>query len=76
MGTKSNPGRFDCLPNLKPDEPYFVLRAQDKGASKCVRDWAARAHQMGVPADKVNEAWNVAGEMDKWLIANGGKVPD
>ena len=31
---------------------------------------------MGVPADKVNEAWNVAGEMDKWLIANGGKVPD
>ena len=25
MGTKNNPGKFDCYANAKPDEPLFVL---------------------------------------------------
>lgn len=29
MGTKNNPGAFDCYANAEPDEPMFVLLARD-----------------------------------------------
>lgn len=40
MGTKINPGKFDCFANALPDEPMFVLLARDASASKLVTDWA------------------------------------
>lgn len=39
MGTKNNPGEFDCLANAKPDEPYFLLLARDPVAPILVRLW-------------------------------------
>ena len=32
MGTKNNPGQFDCYRNAEPDEPMFVLLARDERA--------------------------------------------
>lgn len=32
MGTKNNPGAFDCYANAEPDEPMFVLLGRDKHA--------------------------------------------
>ena len=30
MGTKNNPGDYDCHAAAKPDEPVFTLRAHDE----------------------------------------------
>jgi hypothetical protein len=42
LGSKLNPGEFDCYANLEPDEPYFVLMGRDRQSSRLVRDWADR----------------------------------
>ena len=39
MGTKNNPGKYDCYDKLDPDEPYFVLRAKDPSAPYLIRIW-------------------------------------
>ena len=40
MGTKRNPGRYDCYAEAAPDEPLFVLRSTDRSAPDTVRHWA------------------------------------
>ena len=42
MGTKNNPGKFDCYHNALPDEPMFVLLARDPDFARLVREWASR----------------------------------
>ena len=42
MGTKTDPGRFDCHGAAAADEPIFTLRANDPLAPDLVREWAAR----------------------------------
>lgn len=39
MGTKNNPGEYDCYAKLADDEPYFVLRGKDPSARYLVRIW-------------------------------------
>lgn len=41
MGTKANPGKYDCYAKAEPDEPIFVLLARDEHAPEVVRYWAA-----------------------------------
>lgn len=41
MGTKNNPGKFDCYANAHPDEPMFILLGRDERAPELVRMWAA-----------------------------------
>lgn len=41
MGTKTNPGKFDCYAKAEPDEPVFVLLGRDPSAGPLVRLWAA-----------------------------------
>jgi len=40
MGTKNNPGKFDCYEKAEPDEPMFVLLARDPLAGHLVSIWA------------------------------------
>lgn len=40
MATKNDPGKFDCYAAAAPDEPIFVLRADDELAPILVRLWA------------------------------------
>ena len=42
MGTKNNPGEFDCYENALPDEPMFVLLARDPDFFRLVKKWAKR----------------------------------
>ena len=42
MGTKANPGQFDCYAAAADDEPLFVLRANDPLAPALVHEWANR----------------------------------
>jgi hypothetical protein len=73
MGTKNNPGAFDCYANAEPDEPMFVLLGRDKFAPSLVEFWAWERELDGEAAEKVEEARQCAYDMRKWL-ADHGKV--
>jgi len=67
MGTKNNPGDFDCYANADDDEPMFVLLARDRNAPATIRYWIdQRASQDGADPVKLQEAWDCAEAMDDW----------
>lgn len=39
MGTKNNPGKFDCYANAADDEEMFILLARDRHYATLVRIW-------------------------------------
>lgn len=47
MGTKNEPGQFDCYDKAEPDEPLFTLLARDPLAPHLVRLWT-QARQLDV----------------------------
>jgi hypothetical protein len=80
MGTKLNPGKFDCYENALPDEPMFTLLGRDLSAPNRVREWAderkqnIRAHlcpQSDIAL--VQEARQCADSMANWRAENLGK---
>ena len=66
MGTKNNPGHFDCYANADPDEPMFILLARDKHAPTLVWLWAALREIDGEDLAKVNEARDCMSAMLLW----------
>jgi hypothetical protein len=70
MGTKSNPGEFDCYTNAEPDEPMFVLLGRDRFAPALVQLWADAREIDGETAEKVAEARECAQTMHHWLVAH------
>lgn len=77
MGTKNNPGNFDCYHAADPDEPMFVLLARDPWAFDLVSRWARIREQMinkgSAPESdraKVAEAVKCAEDMLKWYRQN------
>jgi hypothetical protein len=80
MGTKSEPGNFDCYTHAEDDEPLFVLLARDRTAPVIVRAWADARElmlreawtqqttigEMFVELDQINEARQCAGLMEQW----------
>ena len=77
MGTKRNPGEFDCYDRAADDEPLFVLLGHDAAASTAVRSWVNTRIRMGMNTleDKqIQEALKCAGEMDEYAIlpSSGG----
>ena len=80
MGTKINPGEFDCYGNALPDEPMFVLLARDPEFSTLVRQWAnQRASDIECGERPISdmslvmEAHKCATEGAKWRKDNFGK---
>ena len=70
MGTKNNPGEFDCYNKADPDEPMFVLLARDSYAPFLVEMWATARQHLPKQHAKVVEARRCAAEMRKWRDAN------
>jgi hypothetical protein len=66
MGTKNNPGQFDCHAAAAPDEPIFTLLARDRHAPTLVRLWALLRHREGEDEEKVAEALECAAAMLAW----------
>lgn len=66
MGTKNDPGRFDCYDRAEGDEPMFVLLARDPLAPDVVRTWADAYEERGGNPEKVAEARACANEMERW----------
>lgn len=66
MGTKNNPGAFDCYANAEPDEPMFVLLGRDKHAPTLVWLWATLRELDGEDDAKVKEARECCASMMEW----------
>lgn len=65
MGTKRNPGDFDCYANAEPDEPMFVLLGRDPLAPALVELWRAiRVGDSGAAA-KATQALITSGDWAK-----------
>lgn len=80
MGTKNNPGNFDCYQNALPDEPMFILLAHDPEFAEIVRKWAMKRHNDIAcgerplsDIDMVDEAYKCADDGAKWRRLNYGK---
>jgi hypothetical protein len=69
ISTKDHPGQYSCLDKVHPDEPIFVLRANDPVAPTAVRLWAAQYWQQSGDPKKVAEARTIADAMEAWLRA-------
>jgi|SRR5579864_9017152 len=67
MGTKNNPGKFDCHAAADPDEPMFVLLGRDRMGCVLVRVWADMREAAGETPEKVAEARACADAMEAWL---------
>lgn len=66
MGSKRNPGAFDCYAAAHPDEPMFVLLGRDRHAPMLVTLWALLRELDGEDASKVAEARECALRMRTW----------
>ncbi len=73
MGSKLEPGRFDCYANAEPDEPMFVLLARDKHAPALVWLWAVLRELDGEKPEVVNEARDCVAAMMLWAHEHGRK---
>lgn len=80
MGTKINPGVYDCYSNALPDEPMFILLARDPMAPEIVQMWASTRRAAIVNGNRpqsdsamVDEAEALAKQMIEWRKANDGK---
>jgi hypothetical protein len=79
MGSKDQPGEFDCYANAQQDEPMFILLARDASAPDLVEAWAnerARLICVGLKPETdmamVKEAYKCAASMRVWRAANRG----
>lgn len=80
MGTKLQPGKFDCYANALPDEPMFVLLARDPDFMHIVNEWAACRLQRILRGDYpesdralVREAIQCSEAGGSWRENNPGK---
>lgn len=74
MGTKNNPGSYDCYANAEPDEPMFVLLGRDPTAWLVVSVWARLRERMGKDPAQIEEARECAAKMHKWAVLKGKKL--
>lgn len=79
MGTKLNPGRYDCFARARPDEPMFTLLARDPSAPQMVLQWCyerereiARGDRPEADRAMVAEARQCAQDMTEWRRRNDG----
>lgn len=77
MGTKRDPGAYDCYANAEPDEPLFILRGRDERAPALVEAWADASQKKGTAPEKVAEARSCAAEMRAWRagLVDGALAP-
>jgi hypothetical protein len=82
MGTKNNPGKFDCYANAEPDEPMFVLLGRDPTAPFVVTFWRAMKEEMrrrgasDISDAKLQEAFFCSLDLEKWAKEHGKDMQD
>lgn len=63
-----------CLGKAAPDEPVFVLRAQDILAVRAIAWWRDELHKRRGETQKVKDVDALLDEFDNWRSKNGMKV--
>jgi hypothetical protein len=72
MGSKNQPGKFDCYSKAEPDEPMFVLLGRDPAAGVLVQFWVELRRSAGDDnEDQLDEALRCAEAMTQWAIDHG-----
>lgn len=68
MGTKNEPGTFDCFHKAEDDEPMFILLARDPMAPALVCMWADTREVIDpeCATEKLGEARRCADAMEEW----------
>jgi len=73
MGSRNNPGSYDCYDAAEPNEPMFILLGRDRDAAIVVKLWAMLRLQqidLGLRPEtdrtQVAEALRCATEMEIW----------
>lgn len=75
MGTKNNPGPFDCYSKADPDEPMFVLLGRDPLAPFLVSLWASLRQQLRDEDDPKAAEANLCAESMVSYLTSIGKTP-
>jgi hypothetical protein len=66
-----------CLGKARPDEPVFILRAQDRFAPDLLESWSHKVElAKGTVTEKSRKARALAHQMRAWQELNSCKVPD
>jgi len=66
MGTKTNPGNYDCYAKADPNEPIFTLRGKDPIAPYLVEIWVAtRRGEFGKARQLIQDAAFDAGVLER-----------
>jgi len=76
MGTKNNPGQYDCYENAHPDEPMFVLLGRDPIGGALVRMWCDARETLKPGDAKIPEAASCATMMETWCRVEAGRLPE
>lgn len=73
MGTKNNPGAYDCYAAAAPDEPMFILLGRDPDAPALVWLWSVLRELKGGDKNrtKAAEARQCAVDMAAWCREHG-----
>ena len=68
MGTKRNPGKYDCYSHLHPDEPHFVIMGRDPAARATIEAWLDERKRLGQDdsIEKQDEAMECLEAMENW----------
>jgi hypothetical protein len=74
MGTKNDPGKYDCYAKAEPDEPIFTLIARDRHAPTLIWLWSTLRELDQDAPEKVAEAREVCAAMLQWQIDRGRLV--
>jgi hypothetical protein len=75
MGTKNQPGEFDCYANAEPDEPMFILLGRDALAGPLVLLWAAAREALHMNTEeKIVEARRCATAMMEWAVSQSKSI--
>lgn len=59
-----------------PEWPGFVMGAGDPAAPVALRAYAARAMQLGMDDDYVDDVYRLADEFEEWRAEHGAGDPD
>lgn len=68
MGTKADPGKYDCHAAAAPNEPIFTLLGRDKHAPVLLEMWAWMREFDGEDPVKVAEARRCAQAMRAYRV--------
>lgn len=74
MGTKANPGQYDCYQKAEPDEPMFVLLGRDQHAPTLVWLWSILRELGQEDPAKVQEARECVVQMIEYAAKRGQKI--